>query len=64
MRRVRGEKIKLNQVWKQKGHDHYVLIAGKKGRRWLAKVMGHKPNVFKGSHRLSDNTLHSSYELQ
>lgn len=55
--------IKLNQVWKQRGHEMSVIISGKAGGKWKAKVLTDKPNVFKGTHKLSHYTLWAKYDL-
>jgi hypothetical protein len=57
-------RIKLNQIYKQKGHDYYVIITGKRGgSKWLAKVLTRKFNVFNGTHSLNENTINHRYEL-
>ena len=56
--------IKLNQIWKSKVHAMRVIICGRKGGKWKAKVMTDKHDVFNGSHTLSETTLWKRYELQ
>lgn len=56
--------IKLNQIWKQKNHEMRVIIVGRKGGKYRAKVLSDKPGIYKGSHTLASQTLWSKYELQ
>ena len=55
--------IKLNQIYKQKGHEFYIVISSKKGSKWGAKVLTNKPGVYKGSHSMNEYTLKAKYEL-
>jgi hypothetical protein len=57
--------IRINQVWKQKGSTFAILIAGKAkvSNKWKTKVLSEKPNVFKGSHTMSQWTLYAKFEL-
>lgn len=56
-------KVKLNQIWRQKNHEMTVIISGKKGSMWKAKVLSDKPGVYKGSHTFNERTLFHKYEL-
>lgn len=57
--------IKLNQIWKSKLRPEYkLIICGVHGGRWKAKVLGDKPNVFRGSHTLTDRVLRQKYDLE
>lgn len=55
--------IRLNQVWRQIGHEHRIVICGRKGGKWRAKVLGVKPGIYKGSHTLAPRTIWAKYEL-
>lgn len=55
--------IKVNQIWKSKHSSLQIVITGKKGSLWLAKVLTDKPGVYSGSHRMNRYTLWKQYEL-
>lgn len=55
--------IKKNQIYKAIGHDYHVIICGKKGSNWKAKILTDKPGVYRGSHTLNPNTIRYKYEL-
>lgn len=56
-------KIRLHQVWKQKGHKVSVIIMGKRGGKWMAKTLGDKIGTYRDTHRLSEFVIYSKHEL-
>lgn len=57
--------IKKNQVWKNKQSSFQVVISGKANasHKWKAKVLTEKPDVYAGSHTLSQWTLWKKFDL-
>jgi len=55
--------IRRNQIYKQKGNNFHILIAGRKRDKWLTKVLTGKPGVYKDTHTMADRTLNKRYEL-
>jgi hypothetical protein len=57
--------IKKNQVWKQKGSTFTLVISGKSksSHKWKTKVLTQKPDVYAGTHTMSQWTLYSKFEL-
>lgn len=55
--------IKKGQIYKAKKSNSQVEIGGKKGGKWLAKVLTDKPGVYNGSHRLAERTLNKQFTL-
>lgn len=54
-------RIAKGQVWKSKSNT--ILISGKKGGKWLAKVLTSKPDIYNGSHCMSETTIWKNFEL-
>lgn len=56
-------RIKRGQVWKQKNKEFYLVITGKKGSKWNAKVLTEKSGIYGGTHKMSEFMLHLRYEI-
>lgn len=56
-------KIQLGQVYRSNNNGLQILVAGKKDAKWLCKVLTEKPNVYNGSHRMSEYVLRKRFTL-
>lgn len=56
-------KVRVGQIYRQKGHKIAVEIFGKAGEKWKARVLTEKYGVYNGSHKLANFTLWKYYEL-
>lgn len=56
--------IKINQIWRNKISNMQVIVTGKKGSfHWKCKVLTDKPDVYNGSHTMSQWILWKRFEL-
>lgn len=55
--------IKVNQIWRNRVSNFQILVAGKKGVKWNCKVLTEKPDVYNGSHTMSQWTIWKKFEL-
>lgn len=55
--------IRINQVYKNRVSNMQILIAGKKGGKWKAKVLTEKPGVYAGTHSFAEFTLRHQFIL-
>ncbi len=53
----------INDIYKSKLKEQYVIIAGHRGGKWLCKTLTIKKGVFGDSHRMSEYTLKKRYTL-
>ena len=58
-----GPKIKKGQIWINRFNGAQVLIAGKSGVKWKAKVLTDRAGVFNGSHTFNQRVLWDKFEL-
>lgn len=56
-------KVKVGQIYKSRYSGIQVQISGRKGDKWLTKVLTAKPGVYKGSHTLSLLSIRQRFEL-
>lgn len=55
--------IRKGQIYKQNNMELFVIITGKKGGKWRAKILTEKPGVYRGQHTLSENVLKYRFSL-
>lgn len=55
--------IKKGQIYKANRNSQQVEIFGKKGGKWLAKILTEKPGVYHGTHTLAERTIEKQFTL-
>ena len=56
--------IKNNQIYKSnKNLTHFIIISGKKGSKYLCKVLTNKTGVYNGSHSMNRRTIEKMFTL-